>query len=98
MNSEHAQWYRQSFRKVHLLYVSPQWAARRGEAFDAAAYADAYEASQAVKAETGAVEIHAYDQPATVAGQGTVAREIERQTGGVDTVLVAVGGGGLIAG
>ncbi|MBT6116316.1 MAG: threonine/serine dehydratase [Rhodospirillaceae bacterium] len=62
------------------------------------AYADAYEASQAVKAETGAVEIHAYDQPATVAGQGTVAREIERQTGGLDTVLVAVGGGGLIAG
>jgi hypothetical protein len=36
-------WYRQSFRKVHLLYVSPQWAERRGEAFDAAAYAEAYE-------------------------------------------------------
>ena len=62
------------------------------------AYADAYEASQAVKAETGAIEIHAYDQPATVAGQGTVAREVERQAGGLDTIVVAVGGGGLIAG
>lgn len=38
-----SQWYRESFRKAHLLYVSPQWAARRGEAFDAVAYADAYE-------------------------------------------------------
>lgn len=38
-----SEWYRQSFRKAHLLYVSPQWAARRGEAFDAVAYADAYE-------------------------------------------------------
>jgi hypothetical protein len=38
-------WYRQSFRKVHLLYVSPQWAERRGEAFDAEAYADAYAAA-----------------------------------------------------
>jgi hypothetical protein len=38
-----AEWYRQSFRKAHLLYVSPPWAARRGEAFDPVAYADAYE-------------------------------------------------------
>jgi hypothetical protein len=38
-----SEWYRQSFRKAHLLYVSPQWAARRGEAFDPVAYADAYE-------------------------------------------------------
>lgn len=37
-----SQWFRESFRKVHLLYVSPQWAERRGEAFDAAAYAEAY--------------------------------------------------------
>ena len=38
-----SEWYRQSFRKAHLLYVSPQWAARRGETFDPVAYADAYE-------------------------------------------------------
>lgn len=38
-----SQWYRESFRKAHLLYVSPQWAARRGEGFDPVAYADAYE-------------------------------------------------------
>ena len=35
-------WFRESFRKVHLLYVSPQWAERRGEAFDAAALAEGY--------------------------------------------------------
>lgn len=38
-----SEWYRQTFRKAHLLYVSPQWAAERGEGFDAVAYADAYE-------------------------------------------------------
>ncbi|HEV2514252.1 MAG TPA: alpha-amylase family protein [Devosia sp.] len=38
-----SQWFRESFRKVHLLYVSPQWAQNRGEKFDAIAYADAYE-------------------------------------------------------
>lgn len=36
-------WYSQSFRKVHVLYVSPQWAKHRGEGFDAVALADAYE-------------------------------------------------------
>ena len=38
-------WYQQSFRKVHLLYVSPPWAQHRGEKFDADAYADAYAAA-----------------------------------------------------
>ena len=42
--------------------------------------------------------MHAYDQAEVVAGQGTVGLETLEQTGGVDTVLVAVGGGGLIAG
>ncbi|GAA3146240.1 threonine/serine dehydratase [Planomonospora alba] len=63
-----------------------------------AIYAEAYEASAKRAAETGALEIHAYDQPEVVAGQGTVALELLEQTGGVDTVLVAVGGGGLVAG
>ena len=49
-------WYRQTFRKVHLLYVSPQWAARRGEAFDAEAYADAY-----AKAEVDLVQLYCKD-------------------------------------
>ncbi len=42
--------------------------------------------------------MHAYDSVETIAGQGTVAREWEAQAAGLDTVLVAVGGGGLIAG
>jgi threonine dehydratase len=60
-------------------------------------YSEAYEASQKRAAETGALEIHAYDQPDVVAGQGTVAVELLEQAE-VDTVLVAVGGGGLVGG
>ena len=62
------------------------------------AYADAYAASQAHQAETGAVTIHAYDAPATLAGQGTVALEWAEQSPELDILLVAVGGGGLIGG
>jgi len=61
-------------------------------------YANALQASQAYEAETGAAQIHAYDAPATVAGQGTCLREWEDQGLRADTVLIAVGGGGLIAG
>ncbi|MBJ3777729.1 threonine/serine dehydratase [Acuticoccus mangrovi] len=61
-------------------------------------YADALAACEAFQAETGAISIHAYDSPATVAGQGTVAAEWEADSTGLDTVLVAVGGGGLISG
>lgn len=62
------------------------------------AYADAFEASEAVRRETGAMTIHAYDGPETVAGQGTLGPEIERQIEDLDILLVAVGGGGLIGG
>jgi len=61
-------------------------------------YAEALAASEARAAETGALVVHAYDQPEVQAGQGTLARELDRQVSDVDTVLVAVGGGGLIAG
>jgi len=61
-------------------------------------YAEAYEASVKRAAETGALDIHAYDQAEVVAGQGTVGLEVLEQTGGVDTVVVAVGGGGLAGG
>jgi threonine dehydratase len=61
-------------------------------------YADAYAASQRRAEATGALVVHAYDQPEVAAGQGTVARELERQAPGFDTVLVAVGGGGLLEG
>jgi threonine dehydratase len=64
-----------------------------------AVYAEALEACLTRQRETGALLTHAYDQPEVVTGAGTLAREIERQGGGVPgSVLVSVGGGGLIAG
>jgi len=62
------------------------------------AYADALAACEARQHETGALMTHAYDQPEVVAGAGTLAREIEQEAGRPDTVLVSVGGGGLIGG
>jgi threonine dehydratase len=61
-------------------------------------YADAYLASAERAQETDALVVHAYEGTPTVAGQGTLARELEEQRPDVDTVLVGVGGGGLIAG
>ncbi|ODU36333.1 MAG: threonine dehydratase [Lysobacterales bacterium 69-70] len=61
-------------------------------------YAEALAASRERRDESGALEIHAYDEFAVVAGQGTLARELEQQTGRLDTLVVAVGGGGLAAG
>jgi threonine dehydratase len=62
------------------------------------AYQNALEAAQAHERRTGAMQVHAYDAPATLAGQGTVLREWEAQGLAADTVLIAVGGGGLIGG
>src|SRR5262249_60896561 len=61
-------------------------------------YADALAASEDFVDSTGALAIHAYDQPETMIGQGTVALELEDDAPNVDTLLVAVGGGGLIGG
>src|SRR5580704_4574519 len=61
-------------------------------------YADALAASEQWAAESGALAVHAYDQPETLLGQGTVGLEFEEQAPGLDTLLVAVGGGGLIGG
>ena len=61
-------------------------------------YAQAYEAALAHAARTGDLLVHAYDAPDVLAGQGTVALELEEQLPEVDTVLVAVGGGGLVGG
>lgn len=62
------------------------------------AYANAFEAAQAFETETGAMQVHAYDATGTVAGQGTLSLEWEDQGLDADTVVIAVGGGGLIAG
>jgi threonine dehydratase len=61
-------------------------------------YDEALDASRDRAAETGALVMHAYDQPEVVAGQGTLAAELEEQVRDADTVLVAIGGGGLIGG
>jgi threonine dehydratase len=65
---------------------------------EGARYADALAACDAHVARTGALSIHAYDAAATIAGQGTLMREWQAQAPDLDTVLIAVGGGGLIAG
>ena len=61
-------------------------------------YADALAASEVWAQQSGALSIHAYDQRETLLGQGTIGLEIEQQSPDIDTLLVAVGGGGLIAG
>jgi len=61
-------------------------------------YADALAASQAWTRESGALPVHAFDQAETLLGQGTLGMELEEQAPQLDTLLVAVGGGGLIGG
>jgi threonine dehydratase len=66
---------------------------RHGEA-----YADALAACHARQAETGALEVHAYDHEDVLSGQGTVGRELELDAPELTHILVATGGGGLIGG
>jgi threonine dehydratase len=61
-------------------------------------YDDAQAFAETRQRETGALMLHPFDHPATVAGQGTMGREIEEQLGGIDTLVVATGGGGFTAG
>jgi threonine dehydratase len=61
-------------------------------------YADALAASETWMEQSGAMSVHAFDQPETMLGQGTLGMELYQQAPNIDTLLVAVGGGGLIAG
>jgi len=61
-------------------------------------YAEALAASEAYAVESGALQVHAFDQIHTLLGQGTLALELAEQAPDLDTLLVAVGGGGLIGG
>lgn len=61
-------------------------------------YADALAASQSWVAESGALPVHAFDQPETMLGAGTLALELQQQAPDVTALLVGVGGGGLLAG
>jgi threonine dehydratase len=90
--------------EVFLPGVSPEAKRARLRALDAQVtvvgdtYADALAACLARQRESGALLTHAYDQPEVVAGAGTLGREIEAQGGLPGSVLVSVGGGGLIGG
>jgi len=61
-------------------------------------YADALAASQNWAQQTGALQVPAFDQNETIIGQGTIGLELAAQAPDIDTLLVAVGGGGLMAG
>ena len=61
-------------------------------------YADALAESESWIAQSGALDIHAFDQPQTLLGQGTLGLEMEQQAPNLETLLVSVGGGGLIGG
>ncbi len=65
---------------------------------EGARYNDALALCEAYQASSGAYGVHAFDAWPTIEGQGTVALEWQEQAGGLDTVLVAAGGGGLISG
>jgi len=62
------------------------------------AYADAAAAASTYQSQTGALDVHPYDASATIAGQGTCFMEWQAQGLEVDTIVVAIGGGGLIGG
>ena len=61
-------------------------------------YAEALDASRVWAAESGALNVHAYDSVETLLGQGTLGLELDQQLPALDSILVAVGGGGLIGG
>jgi threonine dehydratase len=61
-------------------------------------YNEAAERAHAIEREAGRTYVHAFDDPKVIAGQGTIGLEIARDLPTVDTVVVAVGGGGLVSG
>jgi threonine dehydratase len=61
-------------------------------------YADALAASETWVKQSGSMAVHAFDEVETMLGQGTIGLELEEQAPAIDTLLVSVGGGGLIAG
>ncbi|BCW47192.1 threonine/serine dehydratase [Arthrobacter sp. StoSoilB5] len=79
--------------KVHKLFASGARVVQGGTE-----YAEAYAAAVKFAEETGAIYCHAYDQPEIVAGAGGVGLELLDELPDVDTILVAVGGGGLMGG
>ena len=62
------------------------------------AFEDALEAAEAYVVETGATFVHPFEDPAIMAGQGTIGLELVDQVPDLDTVLIPIGGGGLASG
>lgn len=79
--------------KIDKLREFPVEVRAVGESYD-----DAHHAAEKFQRETGMSFIHGYDDPLTVAGQGTIGLEILEDLPNVDAILVPVGGGGMIAG
>lgn len=90
--------------EIFVPVITPKNKVDRLRQYDAAInvtgnnYAEALAASRERAVQTGAVAIHAYDDARVLAGQGTLGMEFEEQVRGLDAVLIAVGGGGLIGG
>jgi threonine dehydratase len=90
--------------EIFVPSTSPEMKVERIRSFGATVhvidgfYAEAYVACEERAFDTGAAFLHPYDQPAVVAGQGTLAAELSDQRPALQTVIVAVGGGGLIGG
>ena len=90
--------------EIYMPSTSPSIKRANIERFGAAVtvidgyYDDAQREVEKRQAETGALMVHPYDHVETVAGQGTMAKELEQQIGEFDTLVVANGGGGFVAG
>lgn len=90
--------------KIFVPSIASKAKVARIREFDAALtiagdrYADALAASEAWVAATGAMPVHAFDSVETLLGQGTLGMELSQQVPDLDTILIAVGGGGLIGG
>lgn len=90
--------------EIYMPSTSPSIKRANIERFGAAVtvidgyYDDAQREVEKRQAETGALMVHPYDHVETVAGQGTMAKELEQQIGQFDTLVVANGGGGFVAG
>lgn len=90
--------------RIYVPSISPQAKVDRIKSYGADVvvggdrYVDALAASEEWISTNGGLAVHAYDQFETLCGQGTVAMEFAQQAPEVDTMLVAVGGGGLIGG
>ncbi|MCU1392546.1 MAG: Threonine dehydratase [Ilumatobacteraceae bacterium] len=90
--------------EIFMPSTSPAIKRQRIESFDAIVHVidgyfdDAYAAAVSRQAESGALMVHPYEHPAVIAGQGTMAIELDDQVGDYDTLVVAAGGGGFIAG